>query len=653
MEEKKIQYKRKIRKIGILLLVLLLLLTFFSGTIRNFSLAQVKTALAGRGTISRKVNASGVLEAGQPVMVLSPREGYIEKINVLEGQHIKNGDLLFSLAPEKNEDYVIAKEELETMMWEYDTFMLEQSISTEKQNQVEAGQIATLEQGREILNVAQENIEILQAQVDIFMQKEEEAKKNNELLGNVRLDVSKEQAAYNDAQRAYEDAQAAFDSIQQEKDTAQGVVSSIGTIESAQKRLEEANRRAELSRLLAEQKAEEERKTNEKLVSALEKKEEAQKNLDKLLEDENVTEDIREQARADLEIAISELEQAQAAETEAQKALEEAEKDCEEDEAAATEAQNYLEHIDENYNLYYPKLDQAIEKIQGASEALADAKKKMSEQSRMLLEKQQSTELQDAKAAAANTWIEAQYQLAKAQEQLSKAQEIQADIQADMLLSRSLFERYSQIVRQQEKVKKLASEEEDSIYAQADGIVLSFNKHEGERVADGENVLVLQEIGDACILNCRVTRNQAQYLAVGMKATITGKAVGSFEAFLLSIRADIEDPEFRNLTIAVYGEVQQGDSIKLFFPLSQEEYPLVVQNSAVRTDKNGIFVLVLRTKTSPLGNRYHVERIPIEVLDSDEYNSAIAGNLTENDKIVIAATKPITDNDQVRTIIDE
>jgi len=49
-----------------------------------------------------------------------------------------------------------------------------------------------------------------------------------------------------------------------------------------------------------------------------------------------------------------------------------------------------------------------------------------------------------------------------------------------------------------------------------------------------------------------------------------------------------------------------------------------------------------------LGTRYIAERVDVTVEVTDGKNSAITGNITQQDFIITASTKPIASGDQVR-----
>ncbi len=77
-------------------------------------------------------------------------------------------------------------------------------------------------------------------------------------------------------------------------------------------------------------------------------------------------------------------------------------------------------------------------------------------------------------------------------------------------------------------------------------------------------------------------------------------------------------------------------------------YNLIVPNGAVREDKNGKFILIIRQKSSPLGNRYFAKRVDVEIAASDDVNSAVTGELEGYEYVITTSTKSIKAGDQVR-----
>ena len=59
-------------------------------------------------------------------------------------------------------------------------------------------------------------------------------------------------------------------------------------------------------------------------------------------------------------------------------------------------------------------------------------------------------------------------------------------------------------------------------------------------------------------------------------------------------------------------------------------------------------MLIVKSKSSPLGNRYFAERVDVEVLASDEVSCAVQGNLNMGDYVITTSSKPVNDGDQVK-----
>ena len=78
------------------------------------------------------------------------------------------------------------------------------------------------------------------------------------------------------------------------------------------------------------------------------------------------------------------------------------------------------------------------------------------------------------------------------------------------------------------------------------------------------------------------------------------------------------------------------------------EYDLIVPNSAIKTDSNGKFILVVKSKSSPLGNRYMASRVDVTVKASDDNNTAIAAAVEGDEYVITTATTLIKAGDQVR-----
>ena len=58
-------------------------------------------------------------------------------------------------------------------------------------------------------------------------------------------------------------------------------------------------------------------------------------------------------------------------------------------------------------------------------------------------------------------------------------------------------------------------------------------------------------------------------------------------------------------------------------------------------------MLVVTSKSSPLGNRYQATRVEVQVLASDDTTSAVSG-LSNGDFVITTSNKPLEAGDMIR-----
>lgn len=260
----------------------------------------------------------------------------------------------------------------------------------------------------------------------------------------------------------------------------------------------------------------------------------------------------------------------------------------------------------------------------------------------------------------------------KAERDLEKATNRNIDAEAELEIAKSLQEKVvnsisselelkslqNQITLAQAKVTKL--EEENigaTIVSPVDGTVTSLTYSSGETAAADSSAAIIRIDGKKLTVSFSVTKEQAQKLQVGDEAEPQNywEYDDDFKAVLRQITADSSDPQnSRLLKFEIdSAAVSAGDNVQLQIAESSKTYDLVVPNSAVRNDSNGTFVLVLKTRQSPLGNRYIVSRESVKVLAKDDTNSAISGAIGSYTYVITTSTRAVTSGDQVRLADEE
>ncbi len=207
-----------------------------------------------------------------------------------------------------------------------------------------------------------------------------------------------------------------------------------------------------------------------------------------------------------------------------------------------------------------------------------------------------------------------------------------------------------QIELKQQKIKELSGDEGNQIVANVNGVVDSIGISAGD-TATPEIVLCTIEVPDmGHSLSFSVTKDQAQRLRVGDTATVSNYYWGKeIIATLTNIKNDPKNPQSNKvLTFDLTGDVTSGSELTISVGQKSANYDLIIPNSSIRSDTNGSFVLVVDAKNSPLGNRYITRRVNVEVLASDDLNSAVTGGLNNGDYVVTTSSAPVKAGDQVR-----
>ncbi|MBQ4652292.1 MAG: HlyD family efflux transporter periplasmic adaptor subunit [Oscillospiraceae bacterium] len=251
----------------------------------------------------------------------------------------------------------------------------------------------------------------------------------------------------------------------------------------------------------------------------------------------------------------------------------------------------------------------------------------------------------NAAVAAQNA---AQTQLNALKNALKAEQE--SNNKAAALTSLELQDLNVRIEKLRAEIKQLSGEEGEEIVAKMSGRVESVECAPGQTVSP-EQVLCSIEVPDmGYSLSFSVTNDQARRLRIGDSASVNNYYWGrEIIATITSIKTDPKNPQGgKILEFDITGDVNAGSELTVSIGQKSASYDLIVPNSAIRTDSNGSFVLVIEAKNSPLGNMYMAKRVNVEVLATDDVNSAVTGELSYGDFVITTSNGPVKSGDQVR-----
>ncbi len=646
-----------VKNAAIIFLSVMLVLTFFSNTIMNYSLPEVATEYVQSGTIAAKVRGTGNIEATDPYNVSINESRVISSVAVKKGDEVKKGDVLFYLEDKESTELADAQKELNTLMLTYQIAVITESLEVGTVKKVEADNTLTLTQKQQKLQAAVAALDTAQAEYDTATLKVAEINKQLGYIGNTVVDTTSEKNAVSNAQKEVTSAGQALANAQANATKATADVTIAENNLTAKK--------AELTNLTSERDSLQTLKNT--LDNYVDNKSIADKNLADLKAAFNSwytanpnagATEVAEQKKSvdEADDAVKELE---ALYNSAQTAYPTAGGDARlatlnggvTEEGSIAKKQSEVSEAESNVTEAKKHASEMNKEVAGKQNEQDNKSTAKANADQALTDKQNSIDTTVDKANASNQLLEAQDAQTKAQTALDKAKEDMSTIQKELLAEINLESQNESIKLQEEKVKKLEENAVGAtIDAPVDGIVTTLNRVAGEKTQPEEALAVIQVAGKGFTLSFSATTEQAKKLSVGDIAEVQNSwYYDDIKATLVSIKPDQTDPaQKKQLTFNVEGDVQAGQALSLAVGQKSANYELVVPNSAIREDKNGKFILIVESKSSPLGNRYIATRIDVEVLASDDTHTAISAGLYGYEYVITTATKPVEAGKQVR-----
>ncbi len=673
-----------VKNAAIIFLSIMLVLTFFSNTIMNYSLPEVATEYVQSGTITEKVRGTGTITASDPYNVSISESRVISSVAVKAGDEVKKGDPLFYLEDMESTELMDAEKELNSLILAYQLAVITESMEVGTVSNIEGDRTLSLTQKQQRLQNAISTVDAAQAEYDAATLQVASVNKELGYIGNQVVDTTSEKNAVSNAQReanaagqSVANAQVEIDRASTDLDAAKGnlenVTAAAENIEKAKQELETAtinyNQQKESLSVNQENANQEvERTTAEynEVNSECEKVEGAYNSWYENNKDTASAEDIAREWQA-VETIRASRDNAKAAKENAEAAKKKVDQDLLNAQQQYENAAKMYNDLggDNAYNNAAMNIENAQKAVNNAEGNLYDKTQEkanreseknakdaaVSNAQQALTDKENNNDNSINKANVSNQLLDAQDRQAKAEINLNKAKEDLAEVQKELLAEINLESQNDAIELQQEKVEKLREKSVGAtIDAPVDGIVMNVNKAAGEKTEPEEALAVMQVAGKGFTLVFSATTEQARKLSVGDIAELQNAwYYDNVKATLTSIKPDPDDPaQKKQLTFQIEGDVQSGQSLSLSVGQRSADYELVVPNSAIREDNNGKFILIVESKSSPLGNRYIATRVDVEVVASDDTHTAISAGLYGYEYVITTATKPVEAGKQVR-----
>ena len=646
--EKTSNRKEWVKNAAIVFLSVMLVLTFFSNTIMNYSLPEVATAMIEPGSITAKIRGTGNLTSDDPYKITIQESRTIASVAVKQGDVVEKGQVLFYLEDQDSKELEEAEKALDELILAYSSSILKGDISNEAYQNIQAGNVSSNNEYQNRINAAKQKVESAEATV-------ESLENQIKMTQNGSTDVIDKQAKLDAAKAKLEeyaqrktDAQSALNA---KKSELAGLNSGgLGTGDSETTGLEG------LKGILSDKVWAEGEKKSAYETARSDFYTTINDSLDP--SDENY---FKEEVDAQGNLVTDNFE-ANAANAEYMSKLATRAKEV-------TGASTKLETLKTAYKEYKKAQDERIEAQAAVDAATADSAKVVQLQNEIAqLEKayaeadakydNKEAEIKELTNQINYAGTDKEKVLANLNQQLiaatatkTQAQEELTQLLTDISSELNLGNQNSIIREQREKIAKLREDAVGAtITAPVAGTVTNVNKIAGETITPNEELAVMQPEGKGFSMSFAVTPEQAKKVTVGEQAEIQNSwFYNDITATLVGIRPDPESNGAKKLLVFdVKGDVQTGQSVSVSIGQRSSNYDLLVPNSAVREDNNGKFILMIEAKNSPLGNRYIATRVDVEVLGSDDNKTAISAPLYGYEYVVTTSTQPVEAGKQVR-----
>jgi multidrug efflux pump subunit AcrA (membrane-fusion protein) len=114
-----------IKNIAIIFLAVMLVLTFFSNTILNYSLPEVAVQYPMYGTISSRIRGQGTVSANQTYQVYFDESRIVQSVEARRGEMIQKGAVIYRLEDAPSDELNSAMNALTTMYVNYKRALME------------------------------------------------------------------------------------------------------------------------------------------------------------------------------------------------------------------------------------------------------------------------------------------------------------------------------------------------------------------------------------------------------------------------------------------------------------------------------------------------------------------------------------------------
>lgn len=635
MDNNQVKTREWVKTAAIIFLAVLLVFTFFSNTFMNLTLPQVASQMVESGSITAKIRGSGTVSANEAYEVQIPQTRKVHSVPVREGQSVEVGDVLLVLEADDSEELKTAENELSSMQAAYDKALIEAGNSAAQNSyEVKTAQaeydeaLAIYRQYSDMdADALAKQTAAAENELEELKTKQTEAQEEYDSAladsNSAEAELAEEEAKTQALEKACADALSAKQDMESLKDSYDDAYSSYQRHASTYDRdyaalCELANNNTARVEYYVE--------NEDTLVLVL---------RDKAVPDP-------ESRAGDMIVAYHTINNL----SDAEKALENAVQNVLGPSAAASD--------------YDRAVSQRIDDYENAKKELSDQKKLCENLKDDILSASELNELKKDAEKAAKKVSDKESEIANLSKAASAAETVKSTQKAleDLLFRQSLKDsgaidlrlQRQELEKKQAEVTKLRENQgETEVTAAVAGMVTSISVSAGVTASADTSLMTINLIDRGYTVKIPVTVEQSKKVRIGDSAEVVNSWWGSeITAVLERMEKDPSNPaQSKLLVFRLDGDVEPDQNLTLSIGQKSASYDAIVPNSAIRSGNNGTAVLVLNARSGPLGNRFTVTEVPVQVLAQDDTRTAISG-VGSGEFVVTTSTEPLKNGQSVR-----
>ena len=204
-------------------------------------------------------------------------------------------------------------------------------------------------------------------------------------------------------------------------------------------------------------------------------------------------------------------------------------------------------------------------------------------------------------------------------------------------------------LKKQLDIYEALNKEKGIIKSTCEGDIIKINASAGDITGESA-ILTMTDKTAGYRFVAKITKDEKKYVELNDIANVEFGDNKNLEVILDAIEEDAEDSEMYSVSGEIKEGVSLGDIGTLRVEKSSDENRFCIPLEAIRGSGADMYVLVLETTNTILGDQLKAVKYQILILDKNNEDAVIQGSVSDDMPIIISSTRAIREGDTVRLL---